>query len=172
MKPSRCTPPPWELWKEIKNMIWSILVQWISSVQNKTNKQPCFIDWWADCTSFSAMTLNPILTFFSCFWGDLVEDACKIHMWLCSGCFGIIKKLTHNFPIKLLLLDSSGSLLRILWLAVKVVIMQKIIWFSQIWLHIIRYECWKTHNPSIFLATYWNLPWNHIFLGRNLAKIH
>jgi hypothetical protein len=35
MEPSQCTPPPWELSKETKNMIWSILVRWISYVQNK-----------------------------------------------------------------------------------------------------------------------------------------
>ncbi len=41
MKPSRCTPPsPREHSNETKNMIWSIPIWWISSVQNKTNKRP------------------------------------------------------------------------------------------------------------------------------------
>ncbi len=40
MKPSRCTLPHRELSKETKNMIWSIPVQWISWVQNKTNYLP------------------------------------------------------------------------------------------------------------------------------------
>ncbi len=40
IKPSWCTPPPWELSKEAKNVIWSIPVQWISEVQNKTNYLP------------------------------------------------------------------------------------------------------------------------------------
>ncbi len=31
--------PHWQLSKDIKNTIWSILVWWISSIQNKTNKQ-------------------------------------------------------------------------------------------------------------------------------------
>ncbi len=44
MKPSRRTPPPWELSKETKNAIWSIPVWWISLVQNKTNKLLCFMD--------------------------------------------------------------------------------------------------------------------------------
>jgi len=47
MKPSQCTPPPRELSKETKNTIQSIPIQWISMVQtkqNKTNKQPSFID--------------------------------------------------------------------------------------------------------------------------------
>jgi len=35
MKPSPCTPPPPELSKETKNSISSILVRWISLVQNK-----------------------------------------------------------------------------------------------------------------------------------------
>jgi hypothetical protein len=37
MKLSWCTPPSQELSKETKNVIWNIPVQWISSVQNKTN---------------------------------------------------------------------------------------------------------------------------------------
>jgi hypothetical protein len=44
MKPSGCTPPPQELSKDTKNVNWSIPVPWISSVQNKTNKLPSFID--------------------------------------------------------------------------------------------------------------------------------
>jgi hypothetical protein len=47
MKPNRCTPSPQELFKETTNVIWSIPVQWISSVQNKTkqtNKLHSFID--------------------------------------------------------------------------------------------------------------------------------
>jgi hypothetical protein len=35
LEPSRCTPHPGELSKETENVIWSIPVQWISSVQNK-----------------------------------------------------------------------------------------------------------------------------------------
>jgi hypothetical protein len=30
MEPSRCTPPRWVLFKDIKNTIWSIPAQWIS----------------------------------------------------------------------------------------------------------------------------------------------
>ncbi len=36
--------PPLELSKKTENTIWSIPVWWISLVQNKTNKLPCFID--------------------------------------------------------------------------------------------------------------------------------
>ncbi len=32
IKLSRCTPPHWELSKETKNTIWSILIRWISLV--------------------------------------------------------------------------------------------------------------------------------------------
>ncbi len=42
MKSSPCTPPHWELSKDIKNTIWSILVRWISLLQNKT-KQTTFL---------------------------------------------------------------------------------------------------------------------------------
>jgi hypothetical protein len=42
MEQSRCTPPPWELSKETKNVICSILVWWISSVQTKQNKHATF----------------------------------------------------------------------------------------------------------------------------------
>ncbi len=44
MKPSWCTPPPWELSKETKNVIWSIPIWWISFIQKtKQNKMlPCF----------------------------------------------------------------------------------------------------------------------------------
>ncbi len=30
MEPNPCTPPHWELSKDTKNRVWSILVQWIS----------------------------------------------------------------------------------------------------------------------------------------------
>jgi hypothetical protein len=36
MAPSPCTPPHWELSKDTTNTIWSIPVQWISYLQNKT----------------------------------------------------------------------------------------------------------------------------------------
>jgi hypothetical protein len=41
MKPSRCTPPPWELSKDTKNAIWNIRVWWISQVQNKIKQTNC-----------------------------------------------------------------------------------------------------------------------------------
>jgi hypothetical protein len=46
MEPSPCTPPHRELSKDTKNTIWSILVRWISYLQNrkKQNKLPSFID--------------------------------------------------------------------------------------------------------------------------------
>jgi hypothetical protein len=41
---AHCTPPPQELSKENKNAIWKILVWWIPSIQNKTNKLSSFVD--------------------------------------------------------------------------------------------------------------------------------
>jgi len=71
MKPSWCTPPPRELSKETKNMIRSILVPWISSVQ--TNKLPSFIDLcprtgWHYCSTLA--TLTHVCQIINYFWGS------------------------------------------------------------------------------------------------------
>ncbi len=61
VEPSWCTPPPEELSKDTKDVIWSILVRWLSSLQNKTNKLPSFID---RCEWYIAMGLLCVSTHF------------------------------------------------------------------------------------------------------------
>jgi hypothetical protein len=78
MEPSPCTPPHQELSKDAKNMIWSLLVRWISSLQNKRKQTnlPSFID------RFTLPTHTYICTFVSWLFCSVCWNwvACKIYL--------------------------------------------------------------------------------------------
>jgi hypothetical protein len=65
MEPNGCTPPPWELFEETKNVIWSMPVGCISYVQNKTNKPLSFIWEGSPIDSIINATAKQIIFTFS-----------------------------------------------------------------------------------------------------------